>query len=183
MELLSVKNACPECGFNHPIQDPHNPQTFYYQVRFMMEHKRSPTWADAMAHCSEEVKQAWIKQLGKLGIDINSTHLTGITTSTEEIEQRLRNKNIGISEQDRNGILAEAVKVQEIKALKRKAQQAKIVAETWQLDDSKKIVKEQMVRCFTCTYGYGTKKGFVCNAFHTDLRIDQMPCPDWEEKS
>lgn len=27
--------------------------------KFYFEHGRWPTWADAMAHCSDEVKAAW----------------------------------------------------------------------------------------------------------------------------
>ena len=137
------------------------------------------------------LSNSWIKRIGKP--DIETTHDTYKTPiylySRKRVEQFIaenvdeyvewldkRDKYIEIFEQNREKILA-GIK------LNKEAKTAKIVADTWQLDDSKKIVKEQMVKCFTCTYGYGTRKGFVCNAFHTNLRIDQMPCPDWEEKS
>ncbi|AFZ61282.1 hypothetical protein H6G54_02620 [Anabaena cylindrica FACHB-243] len=87
------KDKCQECAVNHPVGEPHNPQSFYYKYRFNLEHSRLPTWADAMAHCSEEVQQRWITNLTNIGVDIYSTDLTGGIKTIEERERRIRNKH------------------------------------------------------------------------------------------
>lgn len=51
---------CPICAYKHEPDQPHNRHSLYYQMAFHQQHGRWPTWADAMAHCSEEVKQAWM---------------------------------------------------------------------------------------------------------------------------
>lgn len=59
---------CPDCAVFHPPDQPHNPQSLYYQYSFMEENGRWPTWADALAHCSEEMKAAWKEELAHRGI-------------------------------------------------------------------------------------------------------------------
>lgn len=61
--LPPAKDVCQECAVKHKPEEPHNIQSLYYQISFMMKHGRAPTWADALAHCSEEIKTAWIKEL------------------------------------------------------------------------------------------------------------------------
>ncbi|MDJ0598115.1 MAG: hypothetical protein QNJ37_04660 [Crocosphaera sp.] len=82
-----------------------------------------------------------------------------------------RDKYIAIFEQNRDKILAGAIKAQETRKLNKEVKKAKIIAQVWKLDDSRKIVKEQMVKCFTCRYGNATKIGFNCNALHFGLRV------------
>jgi hypothetical protein len=50
---------------------PHNQQSLYWQYWFYGQHGRWPTWADAMAHCSEATKAFWISELKRYGIDVN----------------------------------------------------------------------------------------------------------------
>jgi hypothetical protein len=47
---------------------PHNQQSMYYQYRFYGIHGRWPTWADAVAHCDDEMKAGWERELGARGM-------------------------------------------------------------------------------------------------------------------
>jgi hypothetical protein len=90
--LPPAPHLCQICAVDHPEEQPHNAQSFYYQYWFAMNNHRSPTWADAMAHCPEEVKELWLKQFAKFSIDINSPHLTGNIRSVEDLDKRLNQK-------------------------------------------------------------------------------------------
>lgn len=57
------KGLCAVCAINHPAEFPHNQQSLYYQYFFYADHERWPTWADAIAHCSEEMKAHWKREL------------------------------------------------------------------------------------------------------------------------
>lgn len=63
--LLLPPNAdvCPVCAVDHPDDQPHNAQSLYYQYRFFATHGRWPTWADAVAHCTPELREAWETEL------------------------------------------------------------------------------------------------------------------------
>ena len=60
--------TCQECAVKHDPGQPHNKQSLTYQYKFYADHGRWPTWADAMAHCSTEIKEYWKKELLKHGI-------------------------------------------------------------------------------------------------------------------
>ena len=62
--------TCPECAVMHEPEMPHNLQSLAYQYKFYDEHGRFPTWKDAMAHCTEEMQQAWIDALAKRGVQV-----------------------------------------------------------------------------------------------------------------
>jgi hypothetical protein len=62
-------SMCDECAFEHDPSQPHNQQSLYYQINFYVKHRRLPTWADAMAHCSDRIKSLWTESLEKRGID------------------------------------------------------------------------------------------------------------------
>ena len=69
LTLLPCKpDVCQECAVKHESNQPHNQKSLYYQYKFYGEHKRFPTWKDAIAHCSEPIKQAWEKELKALGV-------------------------------------------------------------------------------------------------------------------
>lgn len=59
---------CPVCATAHAPEVPHNRDSLYYQMSFRQKHGRFPTWADAMSHCTEEVKAAWTEALSSRGI-------------------------------------------------------------------------------------------------------------------
>jgi hypothetical protein len=62
--------TCPECATAHGPAEPHNQQSLAYQYKFYVQHGRWPTWADAMAHCSDEVKTLWRDALAEQGIEV-----------------------------------------------------------------------------------------------------------------
>ena len=63
--------TCPECAVKHDPQQPHNRDSLAYQYKFYDQHGRWPTWADAMAHCPEEVKEFWARALKEMGCPIH----------------------------------------------------------------------------------------------------------------
>ena len=69
-KLLPPPDVCQECAVDHDKRSPHNKQSLYYQYSFYAEHGRWPTWEDAMAHCDEEVKEAWIEALAEQGVTV-----------------------------------------------------------------------------------------------------------------
>ena len=62
------EGTCPECAVKHDPELPHNRDSLAYQYKFYDKNGRWPTWEDAMAHCSEEVKDAWQQVLRKYEI-------------------------------------------------------------------------------------------------------------------
>ncbi len=65
------KDTCSMCAIKHDPKMPHNLQSLTYQYKFYDEHGRWPTWEDAMAHCSEEIKNFWREALKERGITTN----------------------------------------------------------------------------------------------------------------
>lgn len=70
MMLPPTPDVCQECAVKHDPMMPHNRDSLYYQYAFYGKHGRWPTWADAMQHCPEEIKQYWIEALTEKGIDV-----------------------------------------------------------------------------------------------------------------
>ena len=68
--LPAANGTCPECATKHPPEQPHNQQSLHYQYAFRLKHQRWPTWADAMAHCDDEMRAAWTRELARLGITV-----------------------------------------------------------------------------------------------------------------
>lgn len=60
--------ACKICAVKHNPAEPHDRDSLYYQNRFRKKYKRFPTWADAMAHCSQPVKARWRAKLIEKGV-------------------------------------------------------------------------------------------------------------------
>lgn len=59
--------ACKTCGREHPAEQPHDAQHLHYQYAFYGEHGRWPTWKDAVAHCADDVKEHWERELRRAG--------------------------------------------------------------------------------------------------------------------
>ena len=55
--------SCPLCARKHPANAPHDRDSLYYQMTFYQKNGRFPTWADAMRHCKEPVREAWLLAL------------------------------------------------------------------------------------------------------------------------
>jgi len=68
--LPARPGTCPECAVSHEPNFPHNQQSLYYQYYFYAKNERWPTWADALSHCDEQMKTAWIDALREKGIDV-----------------------------------------------------------------------------------------------------------------
>ncbi len=69
--LMPVRQgACQTCGQYpaHPVDQPHNADSLYYQYAFYGDHGRWPTWADAVAHCPEAIRAQWEQALRKHGV-------------------------------------------------------------------------------------------------------------------
>jgi hypothetical protein len=56
-------DKCQICAAKHAPHQPHNAQSIYYQMTFQGMLGRAPTWADAVAHCSDQMKLLWEKEL------------------------------------------------------------------------------------------------------------------------
>lgn len=56
-------DKCQVCAVKHPPELPHNAQSLYYQMLFHGMIGRAPTWADAMAHCTDDMKRHWEREL------------------------------------------------------------------------------------------------------------------------
>ena len=64
------EGSCPTCAYKHDPWMPHNKDSLAYQYKFYDEHGRWPTWKDAMEHCPDEIKNAWINALTERGVKI-----------------------------------------------------------------------------------------------------------------
>lgn len=62
------EGTCPVCGVKHAPEQPHNRDSLVYQYKFYDEHGRWPTWADAMAHCPDDIKEFWKSALKERGV-------------------------------------------------------------------------------------------------------------------
>lgn len=70
--LPPAPDKCQVCATEHEAHLPHNQGSLFYSFSFNMQHGRSPTWTDAAAHCTLDVKTIWfigtaqfLKKLGK----------------------------------------------------------------------------------------------------------------------
>jgi ribosomal protein L40E len=69
--LPPAAHLCQKCAVDHDPAMPHNQQSMFWQYWFYKDSGgRWPTWKDAMAHCTDEMKAHWIKAL-KEGYDID----------------------------------------------------------------------------------------------------------------
>ena len=64
-----VPGGCRICGAVHDPAQPHDRDSLYYQNRFYKKHHRFPTWEDAMAHCSPEIRDAAMAEIQKRGTE------------------------------------------------------------------------------------------------------------------
>jgi hypothetical protein len=70
--LPPAPGKCQTCARAHPPEDPHDASSLYYQVHFYQEHGRAATWADAMAHCTIDMQEAWEAELEARGIHLGN---------------------------------------------------------------------------------------------------------------
>ena len=63
--MPSAPGTCQVCAAKHDASEPHNAQSLPYQMWFKSTYGRDVTWADAMAHCSDDIQEQWIKLLNE----------------------------------------------------------------------------------------------------------------------
>lgn len=61
-------DVCQECAVKHDPTFPHNAHSLHYQYKFHAAYGLWPTWGDAMAHCSEPMKDEWKRHLIARGV-------------------------------------------------------------------------------------------------------------------
>lgn len=61
---------CRTCAGAHDPAQPHNKDSLYYRMKFRQAHGRYPNWADAMEHCTPDVKKWWRAELTRRGINM-----------------------------------------------------------------------------------------------------------------
>ncbi len=66
--LPPASDKCQSCAKSHEEELPHDQQSLFYQYWFYFQFERWPTWVDAMAHCSDEIKSEWVKLLKEHGV-------------------------------------------------------------------------------------------------------------------
>ena len=64
--LLPNPGQCAVCAVLHTKEEPHDKDSLFYILTFHNAHGRSPTWEDAMAHCTPELKALWTEALRRL---------------------------------------------------------------------------------------------------------------------
>lgn len=60
-------SLCQQCARDHPPEEPHDRESLFYQMWFMLTHGRWPTWADACAHTDPERQRLWREELEAMG--------------------------------------------------------------------------------------------------------------------
>ena len=63
--------TCPMCAVKHDPQMPHNKDSMTYQYKFYDLNGRWPTWVDAMAHCTPEIRELWLEALKQRGVKVD----------------------------------------------------------------------------------------------------------------
>lgn len=61
--LPAHPSKCQFCSVDHRPDEAHNKDSLFYHTRFHIKHGRSPTWADAVAYCSVEIRKQWKEAL------------------------------------------------------------------------------------------------------------------------
>jgi hypothetical protein len=61
--LPPAPGTCPFCARKHLDIEPHDATSLYYIWTFHSQIGRSPTWADALAHCTADMRLAWERLL------------------------------------------------------------------------------------------------------------------------
>ncbi len=67
MLLPPAPDVCQECAVKHAPEEAHNNESLFYKYKFRGDRGRWPTWKDAIAHCSPEVRELWEKALRERG--------------------------------------------------------------------------------------------------------------------
>lgn len=66
--MPAAPDACQVCAANHTPEEPHNPDSLYWQTARHIAGEDPPTWELALAHVEEPLRQGWVDELAKHGI-------------------------------------------------------------------------------------------------------------------
>ena len=107
MQLLPPPDGTyPICAVAHEDSAPHNAQSMYYQYRFYGIHGQWPTWADAIAHCSQPIQMAWESRLVERGVwSKPSDRLPIVEPPSESVHQAIgdiRSRGFGPDQPERS---------------------------------------------------------------------------------
>ncbi len=72
MIMPAKPGTCAMCARGHPPEQPHDLHSIFYGVRFKMKYERDPTWADASAHCTPEIRDQRKEGLRSCGYEWTS---------------------------------------------------------------------------------------------------------------
>lgn len=75
MLLPPAPGCCQQCAVKHAPEQPHNKQSLFYAFWFQNQFGRAPTWADALEHCTLEVRAHWTAELRRAGEEFPDYHL------------------------------------------------------------------------------------------------------------
>lgn len=78
------RGLCQICATKHDAGAPHNAQSLYYRLTFAQQYGRSPNWIDAMEHCSDAMRAAWIAGLANVGVDVMAGEVNPPISSSME---------------------------------------------------------------------------------------------------
>lgn len=69
--LPPAPGACQTCGHQHEPEQPHNPQSLYWQTKRRIAGEPAPTWAEALEHVDQAQREQWIQILkNEHGIEV-----------------------------------------------------------------------------------------------------------------
>lgn len=68
--LPPAPDACQVCAVKHLPAEPHNPDSLYWQVARQLKGESTPTWDEALAHCPDDVFEAWRIALALRGVHV-----------------------------------------------------------------------------------------------------------------
>lgn len=89
------EGTCPVCATEHDPAEPHNADSLYYQYRFYGLRGRWPTWADAVAHCTPEMRDGWRWQLRAIAAWTEPAGQPIADPPTESIRQPIEIQSAG----------------------------------------------------------------------------------------
>lgn len=69
--VLIPPGCCEVCGIGHEPEWPHNPDSLTWQTKREIAGEPMPTWKDALAHCSPEMREMWVRELAKAGVVVD----------------------------------------------------------------------------------------------------------------
>lgn len=71
MLLPPAPGFCQVCAVDHAPEEPHNPQSLYWATARHMKGLPPPTWKDALAHVTPELRARWVEELAAHGVTVD----------------------------------------------------------------------------------------------------------------